>query len=210
MGIKNTIRLMSFLILFPLSAAARPVSFPGGWMLMQANNGMENSASLSYSPTAYDAFGGQSEYFRTDGTWLHSVTYNRLLRRWNNPGSQANVYLLTGAGVGQDHGRKAPAAFGGIESDWESRRYYVSYENRGIASGANPQSFNQKTRVGIAPYLGGYGAVHSWVMVEVEHNPSADKNVIVTPLIRLFNTGLLTEIGYSSNKAVLFNATLQF
>lgn len=177
---------------------------------MQTNDGTANAGMISYSPTAYDAFGVRTEYFRQDESLMHTVTYNRLLKRWNNATSQGNFYIMTGVGMADDHSSIAPAGFGGIEGDWESRRYYVSYENRFIASSKTEQNFDQKARLGIAPYLNSYASFHPWLMVEFEHNPSADKKFTVTPLIRLFNTGFLTEIGYSSNKTLLLNATYQF
>lgn len=179
-------------------------------MFMQMHDGMENSTTLSYSPTARDSFGVRSDYMRNDETWLHTLTYNRLLKRWNNSNSQANVYLMTGAGFGDNHGDISFAAFEGIEADWESRRYYLSYENRIIQSPANDQYFDQKARIGIAPYVGDYDAVHTWFMLQFQNNPTADEKFIITPLVRLFNTEILTEVGYSSNNTLLFNATWQF
>jgi hypothetical protein len=194
----------------PLATQARPVSFPEGWMAMTMNDSMENTATISYSPTAKDAFGFRTDYMRNDQTTLHTLTYNRLLQRWNNSDSQANIFLMTGAGVGEESGDISPAGFIGMEADWESRRYYVSYENRFIASTVNEQYFDQKARIGIAPYVGDYDALHTWVMLQVQNNPTSNEKFIVTPLIRTFNTEFLTEVGYSSNKTLLFNATWQF
>jgi hypothetical protein len=209
MGIRFSF-LLGLLLLVSGNVQARPVSYPDGWMAMSMNDGMENSAMLSYSPTARDAFGIRTDYMRNDETWLHTLTYNRLLKRWNKADSQANLFLMTGLGIGDDHGDVAPAGFGGVEVDWETRRYYVSYENRFIASEANDQYFDQKTRVGIAPYISDYNGVHTWLMLQVQNNPSADDKFVVTPLIRLFNTEILTEVGYSSNNTLLFNTTWQF
>jgi hypothetical protein len=191
-------------------AMARPVSFPGGWMVMQDNDFSQNDLSVSYSPTASDAFGVESDYFRDDNQWLHTVTYNRLLNRWNSAHSQANIFFESGIGVGEDHGYEAPAGFAGIEADWESRRYYASYSNRYIASSAIDQDFSQKARIGFAPYLSPYDGVHPWLMLQVDNNPNYQDKFVVTPLIRLFNTGVLTELGYSSSKTLLANVTLQF
>lgn len=179
-------------------------------MAMTMNDSMENTATISYSPTAKDAFGFRTDYMRNDQTTLHTLTYNRLLQRWNNSDSQANIFLMTGAGVGEESGDISPAGFIGMEADWESRRYYVSYENRFIASTVNEQYFDQKARIGIAPYVGDYDALHTWVMLQVQNNPTSNEKFIVTPLIRTFNTEFLTEVGYSSNKTLLFNATWQF
>lgn len=210
MRIRIAKALTFFFLLSPILAEARPVSYEDGWMLMQMNDSMENSASFSYSPTAKDAFGIRSDYMRDDETWLNTLTYNRLIQRWNNPGSQVNIFFMTGAGLGDDHGDLSPAGFVGAEADWESRRYYVSYETRFIGSSENTQYFDQKGRIGVAPYIGGYDAIHTWLMLQVQNNPSADDKFIVTPLVRLFNTEFLTEVGYSSNKTMLLNATWQF
>jgi hypothetical protein len=210
MGIKISPSYLIIFFLLPLSVGARPVSFPGGVMAMTTNDGMENSAMLSYSPTAKDAYGIRTDYMRNDETWLHTLTYNRLVKRWNASDSQGNFYLMTGAGIGDDHGDVSPAGFAGIEADWESRRYYVSYENRFIASKANDQYFDQKARVGIAPYIADYDGMHTWLMLQVQNNPSSEDTFVMTPLVRLFNTAVLTEVGYSSNNTLLFNATWQF
>lgn len=210
MGIRLTHTFAAILMLLPATGQARLVSYPGGWMAMTTNDGMENSAMLSYSPTAKDAFGVRTDYMRNDETWLHTLTYNRLLQRWNNSDSQANLFLMTGAGFGDDHGDTALAGFGGIEADWESRRYYLSYENRFIASPVNDQYFDQKARVGIAPYIADYKSIHTWLMLQVQNNPSSEDKFVVTPLVRLFNTEVLTEVGYSSNNTLLFNTTWQF
>lgn len=209
---KKIIYLLFFSLIFAsFGVNARPVSFPDSWMLMQTNDGMENSATAMYSPTAKDAFGIRTDYMRDDKSWLHTLTYNRLLQRWNNADSQGNLFLLTGAGMGDNHGDSAPAGFAGIAGDWESRRYYVSYENRYIASSVTNQYFDQKARIGIAPYVADYNApVHTWFMLQLQNNPSGDDKFVVTPLIRLFNTKILTEVGYSSNKTLLVNATWQF
>lgn len=210
MGIKIICVFLLLLLALPVVVQARPVSYSQGWMAMTTNDGMENSAMLSYSPTAKDAFGIRTDYMRDDETFLNTLTYNRLLKRWNNPGSQANFFLLTGVGIGDDHGNITPAGFAGIEGDWESRRYYVSYENRFIASSANNQYFDQKARIGIAPYIADYDGVHTWLMLQVQNNPTSEDKFVVTPLVRLFNTEVLTEVGYSSNNTLLFNATWQF
>ncbi len=210
MNVRVLNSFVAALLLLPSTGQARPVSYPDGWMVMTMNDSTANSTILSYSPTAKEAVGIQVDYLRNDQTWLHTLTYNRLLQRWNNSGSQANMFLITGAGFGDDHGKVAPAGFAGIEADWESRRYYVSYQNRLIASSVNGQPFDQKLRIGVAPYLADYNATHTWLMLELENNPSANEKFTFTPLVRFFNTKILTEVGYSSNKTLLLNATLQF
>jgi biopolymer transport protein ExbD len=194
---------------------ARPVSYPGGWTVMQKNDMDKNSLHVHYSPTAKYSVGYKTEYWRDKEWQLHSVQLNYLAKRWNQPNSQANVYLKAGAGVAYSdldtfHSKTEPAAFSGIAFDWENRRYFTSYENRVYYAGDIEKFFMQKARVGIAPYIGDYGDVHTWLMLQVDHNPSKQDNFTVTPLIRVFKGEYLAEAGVSNNRDVLLNWIIRF
>lgn len=193
-----------------LPAHARPVSYPGGWTAMIMNNGDRNSAHIHYSPTAAVSVGYKYERWDEKGYDIHAVQMNNLLKRWNNKDSQANVYWKSGLGVGLARGERAGddtglAAFTGFATDWEDRRFFASYENRFTKVDGIDDFFQQSARVGVAPYIGDYGDLHTWLMVEVEHNPEADKNYTVTPLVRLFKGVHLIEAGMSNHGDVLFN-----
>ena len=71
--------------------------------------------------------------------------------------------------------------------------------------------FQQKARLGIAPYIGDYGDLHTWLMLEASHQPDySGDTFIVTPLVRLFKGTTLVELGYSSDHRLLFNWVLRF
>jgi hypothetical protein len=198
-----------------MPAMARPVSYPGGWTVMQMNDAFSNSLHIHYSPTAKYSLGYKGEYFR-DGEWqFHGVQLNNLLHRWNNPDSQANLYLKSAIGAAySDQGvfdnKTEASAFTGIAADWENRRFFTSYENRAMYAGDINKEFSQKARVGIAPYIGDYGDVHTWFMVQVDHAPSAKDELTVTPLIRLFKGANLLEAGVNNNGKILFNYVHRF
>lgn len=176
---------------------------------MTTNDSCESAGMASYSPTARDALGIRSSYLHEEDVWLHTLTYNRLAARWNMPDAQANVFLLSGAGMATHSDESKPAGFVGLEADWENRRLYVLYENRLLLSDAIKESFSQKFRVGVAPYKGGYDDVHTWLMVQVDHRPESAHEVSVTPFVRLFNNELLGEAGISNHGDILFNLTYQ-
>ncbi|MCD6035981.1 MAG: hypothetical protein K0R63_1722 [Rickettsiales bacterium] len=215
-------RLM-FYVLFPalllgLGAApvyARPVSYAGGWMAMQMNDGDGHSLLLNYSPTAKYSVGYKGEYWNEKEWQFHGVGLNNLLYRWNNPDSQGNLYLSSGAGVaysdfGTYDGKAQAAGFTGIIADWEDRRFFVSYENRLTYAGDIDQSFTERGRLGIAPYVAEYGALHTWFMVQFDHKPGMEDVFTVTPLVRLFKGSALVEVGVSDQKDVLLNVTYGF
>jgi hypothetical protein len=202
--------LLLVFCLLALPAFARPVSFPDGWMFMQMNDHSEHSLMLSYSPTAKYAVGARSDYMQEYKYWLNTATYNRLLKRWNEKDSQANLFLQTGIGAATKEGITEPAGFLGLEADWETQRLYLSYENSALAAGSIEESFTHKARFGVAPYVGGYDDIHTWFMVQVEHHPYSTDKVVVTPLVRFFTTQFLTEVGISDRADVMLNVTLQF
>ena len=194
---------------------ARPVSYPGGWTLMQMNDVMSHSLHLHYSPTARYSLGYKGEYFREDDWQFHGAQLNYLLTRFNQPKAQANIYLKSAMGVaysdkGVFENKTHAAGFAGIAADWENRRFFSSYENRGIYAGDISKQFSQKARIGIAPYVGDYGDVHTWLMLQVDHVPSAEDELTITPLVRFFKGADLMEAGVNNNGKILFNYVHRF
>lgn len=216
---RTLIRFTAFaacaLILGSTVSNARPVSYPGAWTTMLMNNGDRYSVHQHYSPTARYSIGYRGEYWRGEDWQLHAVQLNNLLKRWNNPDSQANLYLKSGVGAaysddGDFDSKWQPAAYTGLAADWEDRRYFVSYENRYTEAGDIADFYQQAARVGWAPYVGDYGDLHTWLMLEVEHTPEASDHFTVTPLVRLFKGAHLVETGVSDNGDVLFNWIIRF
>lgn len=206
--------LMGLVMLTP-PVSARPVSYPGGWTSMLMNNGDMNSLHVHYSPTAKYSIGVRSTYHRDDDFWHNTLQVNNLLKRWNKPDSQANLYLKSGLGAaysdaGDFDGEIAPAVFTGLATDWEDRRLFVSYENRYMEAGDIHDGFHQSARVGVAPYIGDYGDLHTWLMLEVEHAPESDDNFTVTPLVRFFKDVHLLEAGMNNRGEVLFNYVIRY
>ena len=68
----------------------------------------------------------------------------------------------------------------------------------------------QSARVGVAPYIGEFNDLHTWLMVEVGHYPEAENKVTVTPMVRFFKNTHLIEAGISNQGDLLFNWMIQF
>lgn len=206
---------LCFTLMLPAVVEARPVSYAGGSTVMQKNNGHFYSLHLHYSPTAWYSTGYRGEFWRDEEFWLHSAAVNNLLKRWNNPNSQANLYLRWGLGVavsdfGHFDDEVEPLGYSGLAIDWEDRRFFTSYAFRGIYAGEIDRSFHQRARVGVAPYIGEYGDIHTWIMLQAEHHPGSDTTFELTPLLRFFRGDLLFEAGISGDKEVLFNWVIRF
>ena len=192
--------LISFFLILILSqhVMARPVSYPGGWTLMQRNNGDSSSAHIHYSPTASDSIGIYTERNWTDGVSFTGLQYNRLLKRWNAAGSQANLYAKIAGGQANPFGAAEAKLSGFVEiaADWETRRWFTQYTVR-ATDFANNESVHHSARLGVAPYIGDYGDLHTWLMLQVENHPDKDIAVTTTPLIRLFQGVQMFELGYT-------------
>lgn len=193
-------------------ASARPVSYAGGWTLMQENNGMYSSLHAHYSPTATDSVGLYVEQNWDMDTTFTGLQYNRLVKRWNAPASQGNVYFKLGAGAASPFagGDADLASFAGLAADWETRRVFVSYDVRARDFGPD-ESVTHAARLGVAPYVAEFGALHTWAMVQVENSPEADESLTFTPLVRLFKGPLLIEAGYTvETEEFMLNWTWRF
>ena len=182
---------------------------------MQKNNFINHSIHLHYTPSIKYSLGYRGEYWRNKEWQFHGAQFNFLLKRLNKPKSQANFYFKTGAGAAfSDYknfdGRVEPLFFSGISADWEDRRYFISYENRINYSNKIVKSFLQKSRIGITPYIGEYGDLHTWFMLEVEHMPSSINSIIYTPMVRMFKGDYLAEAGISNYGDLMFNFIKRF
>ena len=197
---------------FAPMADARPVSYAGGWTVMQMNTGDYSSLHVHYSPTAFDSIGLYTERNWGEDVLFTGVQYNRLLKRWNGPASQANTYLKLGAGQVDPFGKAGPelAGFASFAADWETRRWFTSYEGRATDYAGN-QSIRHNARIGVAPYIGDSGDLHTWLMLQADNHPEAAEPLSITPLIRFFKGVQMVELGYTlETEELLANWIIRF
>lgn len=204
--------LLACALLFSAAAPAmaRPITYPGGWSIMAMNDPGMNALHLFYSPTASYSFGLNHEYMRKPKVHMEALQGNYLLRRWNMPDSQANLYLKAGAGLAHGSGESDPAVYGGLSADWENRRLFTSYENRFLRAGKTEKQALHTARAGIAPYKGDYGDLHTWLMLQVDYDAGEKDSFSLTPLVRVFKGTVLAEAGYNLDNGVLFNLMLTY
>lgn len=197
------------------SAEARPVSYDGGWTVIEETDRQMTSLWTHYT-VRHDFSLGQRSWWDRGGDYaVHGVQGTYLAKRWFGENYQANIYLFGGAGVahgvGDNPADARAAGFGGVLADWETRRLFVSYKAMGIEAGSIDASAMQAARVGIAPYVANTGALHTWLMVEVDHRPENDDPIGVTPLVRFFKGPALLELGWSvTDDQPLVNFTYRF
>lgn len=198
---------------FASAAAARPVSFPGGWMPMLEVNGKGMAGEVMYSPTARYSLGARGEYMSHGDAAFAMATYNYMFYRHNAPSSQTNMYVRSGLGNVHAQGNDALAGFVGITADWEDRDYMVAYENRYLMTGLAyvDDRFEQRFRAGIAPYRVNYEEWQPWIILQVDHQPESNLPLEISPVLRVFNGGpVLAEAGISNRGSLFTSVTLSF
>lgn len=188
--------------LAPTGAAARPVTYPGGNMVMSEYKDETITIETMHTLTPKFAVGWHDEWDDESDWQFHGPMIAGLAKRWNNPDSQGNIFWMAGAGVAfEDVASTAretkPAAYAGVEADWENRRFYTQYQARAFWADEIDRTFSQRARIGVAPYVAEAGSLHTWAILQVDYEAEDDHPVTVTPVIRLFKGTLLAEAGVS-------------
>lgn len=181
---------------------------------MQRNNWERSRVHVHYSPTAFDSYGVVVEHFNEEEQLNLNLQWNRLLYRKNQKNSQANLYLKSHLGVAFLDKEESFNSSLSLAADWETRRWFTSYEAELRYLDEGRESFFQhRGRVGLAPYLADYGSIHTWLMLQVDHNPEAreeENQLILTPLVRFLRGDYLLELGVNSNGDALANCIIRF
>ena len=183
------------------TAMARPVSYQGGWTLIEETNRQTTGGIVHYTPDPAFSLGLHAEWDRQQDILFTGAQATWLAKRWFAESSQANLYIWGAAGlaepVGDTIGSDEFGAKGGIMADWETRRLFVSYRATVRDYGELDASAFQTARLGWAPYEGDTGELHTWLMVEVDQRPDNEEPLGVTPLLRFFYGTALFEAGWS-------------
>lgn len=196
-------------------SSARPVSYKGGWVAEGKADIDSYWAILHYTPERWISVGTRTEAFK-DGWVFSGAQVNLLAKRWNHEQWQANIYIRSAAGLASttDRGRNKmdAAAFTGFSADWEDRRYFIMYENSFMYAGGIESYFDQKVRLGIAPYIGDFGDIHTWLMVDLKTKISRNGGTVfnIVPLVRFFKGPLMAEAGASVKGDVYCSWTMLF
>ena len=191
---------------------------------MLRNDQFQNSLHAHYTPDAQHSIGLRLRYDRQLDATFSGVQVNRLFKRWNTPDSQANLYGRIALGAvfddedgselratnSQDGRDEDVAVFLGVSADWETRRYFIE----GAAEHWDQGRFGDYSvyhgRLGIAPYVAGTGALHTWIMVQGYNRPESDDPVGATLLLRFFKGPSLLEVGVDDEGEPMLNYIHRF
>ena len=209
------IALVSMSLMVCATAFARPVSYAGGWTLIETSNRASSAGLLHYTINHNLSVGARYEWQRGSDTRVTAIQPTVLAKRWFGRDYQANLYFSGGIGTAERKSGGIESSetvkFVGVMADWETRSLFVSYEGRRMNLGQLGNQTMHAARLGWAPYEGDTGALHTWLMLEVDHRKHMDEETSVTPLLRFFKGSALLEVGYNlSDPSPLFNFTYRF
>jgi len=202
----------TFLLLTLAETQAKPLSYVGGTMVMQENDETGHTLTIDYTFDPHFALGVYSKYEinQRDDFWMVGPTLNTLIKRWNLPDGQGNIFNMTGAGIARQGSRNEPAAWTTMMVDYETRRLFASYEVRFMYARDIESSVWQRAYLGVAPYLANYDQLNTWTLIRLDHHPAKHDHFVCTPVLRFFYKTFWLEVGYSSNQHVMVNWTVQF
>ncbi|KQT11540.1 hypothetical protein [Ramlibacter sp. Leaf400] len=196
-------------------AFAAPMGFKESWMVMGDLSPNWREGFANYAFTARDAVGPSLLYMRSDDKArtrdLAEVAYTRLLKRWNLPHAQANVWFIGGVGAvrGNDFSGTRTMATPGIQVDYETTRIYASALGRLYrADGINHDY--AAARLGFSFYETDYDEVQPWFVVEARRMRDLSDKTEITPMLRLIHNRYFVEAGVNGSRELRFNFMYTF
>ena len=174
MGIKIII-----LLIISFGLDARPISYSGGSTIMSFSDNIKDSLYYHYSPSYKYSVGIENirdKYFNDNYSY---VRFTYLLNRKNTENSQRNLYLQSG--ISSEGFNKF---FYGMHGDWETRRLFVGFGLKETKRKIHDYS-EQYYQIGVAPYLGDYGDLHTWIMIKAKEN-SLENKWSTYPVLKFF------------------------
>jgi len=193
-----------------VTAHAGPMGFNGSWMAMGDLSPNWRETWVNYALTARDAVGAGGLYMRSDDKSkrreLAEITYTRLLQRWNARDSQANLWLLMGAGgvQGNDFSGTRTMLSPGLQLDYETTRVYVSATARLYRASGIKHDFGS-VRAGFSFFEVDYEETQPWLIIEARRMRELSDKMEITPMLRLINKGYFVEAGINNSRQFRFN-----
>jgi hypothetical protein len=207
-----TILSAAMAVLTEGTSFAHPVSYKGAVGVMTWNQPFLSDNWITYSFASNAAVAVRAMRMEMPGgryvTYFPQIDY--LLKRWNNPSSQANIYTYGGVGGARFQGHNGYAGQVGIEADAESRSWFIMGKLEAMWSNVADDFYHGEFRVGLAPYEAEFNEIASWLMIQLQVHPALREKYVITPLYRMFYKNVLWEAGVSIKGDWMLNFMFHF
>lgn len=186
---------------------AHPTSFKGSWIIESKFSEPMTEIGLGYGLSSRYALWVKTMGFpMANQEKIGLVQMNHLLKRWNAPESQGNLYVGLGGGrsyySNQPQLNQASLGLGFIQADWETRYIYIMADHQTFSPGA-PHHRISRLRVGLAPYIADFDQQSAWMIGEFVQFDNLPLDV--RAILRLYHKNILYEIGGSLNGSAIIN-----
>lgn len=184
--------------LYPIAAAAHPTTFKGGTAIEQTSSSDMHHSAINYTFEPGLALGADLHWMRDDRKKISRyelARVNWLLKRWNEPASQANIYLSGGVGNSRVSGENSLGSLLAAQADWETRRWYTLAGATVLSSEGGRDFQHYVARAGVAPYLAEFDQLNTFVIMQALHSPQMEEDWRVGPVVRFFYGRVLLEVG---------------
>ena len=179
------------LLLSFINLEARPISYSGGSTAMLITDNMKDSVYYHYSPTYKYSVGIETVKDLIFDQEYSYLRFTYLMNRKNTRHSQRNLYFQSGiSSKGRDN------VFYGIHGDWETRRVFTGFGFKEVENTIQDYQ-DYFLQAGIAPYVGEYGDLHTWLMLKSKKNTLTNEWQTY-PVLKFFKGDFLIEFGYDS------------
>lgn len=191
-----------------LPAVGAPMGFQGSTMAMGDFGPNWRELYVNYALTPRDAVGFSATWMRSDDRTvvreLDELAYTRLLKRWNRPHAQANVWFIGGVGALHRDGRTRAMASPGIQVDYETTRIYLAGTHRLYRARGVNHDFTS-LRAGFSFYEAQYEETQPWLILEARRMHDLSERTEITPMLRLINKNFFIEAGVNNMRQARFN-----
>ncbi len=155
--------------------------------------------TVNQALTPRDALGLNAVRTRPDGQRAlenYGLTYTRLLKRWNLPHAQANVWFCGGLGEtsGGTLARARLTASPGLQVGYETTRVYGAFNAR-VYRGEGVNHSLLSARAGFSFDEVDYEQTQPWFILEARRMSYVSNDIEVTPMLRLIHKRYFVEAG---------------
>lgn len=213
------------LVLAAPVAMAKPIAFADGWTVM-AEHGTNTmrEAQVFYAPAYWWSGGASATELIADDKHLErtmpGVQLNYLVKRWNLPAAQANVFAWAGAASarGYDDVNGVRETFSGVptfkagaQADYETRSIYASAKFDGFHSSRFSNGITT-VQLGVAPFEHDYDDLAVWFLVQARRYSGGilPGRTEVVPMLRLFKGNFWIEAGVDRDRRVQAMVMMNF
>lgn len=179
--------------------SAALMGFEDSFMLMTEIGEYNQEVMLNYAPSVRHAFGVEvMRMSPSDGrtTTMTGINYTGLLKRWNRPSAQANLWFTgsIGEATGEFNGFSYSPS---VQFDVETTRLFFLAKARLIRA---PEMNNDVAAIqaGFSFYETGFDETQPWFVVEAKTTRNFNPGMQVTPALRLINKNYFLELGVTN------------